>query len=140
VSAKGSKMSNQRDAHTGRSILIIEDDPKTIKLLGDILQVSGFVIMEATTGRQGVESARRNNPDLILMDIQLPVMDGLQSTRVLKQDPATRGIPVIALTAYAMPGDRERMIQAGCDEYIKKPFDIREVQRKVTEHILEQQK
>ena len=108
-----------------KRILIVEDDSKNLKLVRDLLQVSGYVTLEATNGKLGVEVAKEQKPDLILMDIQMPVMDGLQAARLLKADEETKKIPIIALTAYAMKGDEEKMLQAGCDGYIPKPIDTK---------------
>lgn len=119
----------------GKIILILENDPKNLKLVTDILQVSGYATLQATDGKQGVELARKEKPDLILMDIQIPVMDGLEATKLLKNDGATRDIPVIALTAYAMKGDEEKMRAAGCDGYITKPIDIKGFLKKISEVI-----
>jgi CheY-like chemotaxis protein len=114
-----------------RLILIVEDDNKNIILLRDILDISGYVTIEAGDGKSAVELAKKEMPDLILMDIQLPVMDGLEATKRIKADPATQRIPIFALTAFAMSGDREKVIQAGCDDYISKPYDIKELLEKV---------
>ena len=108
-----------------KRILIVEDDLKNLKLVRDLLQVFGYVTLEATNGKQGVEVAKEQKPDLILMDIQMPVMDGLQATRLLKSDEETKKIPIIALTAYAMKGDEEKMLQAGCNDYMPKPIDTK---------------
>ncbi len=105
-------------------ILIVEDEPKNIKVVRDLLQANGFATLEAQNGQQGVDMARACRPDLILMDIQIPVLDGLEATRILKADPATRHIPILALTAYAMKGDEERVRAAGCDGYITKPLRL----------------
>lgn len=120
----------------GKLILIIEDDPKSLKLVRDLLQVSGYATIEAADGKQGIELARSLKPDLILMDIQLPVMDGLEATRILKSDVNTRHIPIICVTSYAMKGDEEKAYQAGCDAYITKPYDIKELLAKVAEYLL----
>lgn len=120
----------------GKLILIIEDDPKSLKLVRDLLQVSGYATIEAADGKQGIELARSRKPDLILMDIQLPVMDGLEATRILKSDVNTRHIPIICVTSYAMKGDEEKAYQAGCDAYITKPYDIKELVAKVAEYLL----
>lgn len=116
-------------------ILIIEDDPKSLKLIRDLLRASGYTIIEATDGRQGVELAKAQKPDLILMDIQMPVIDGFEATRILKADGGTKDIPVVALTAYAMQGDEEKMRKAGCDGYIAKPIDTKEFLKMVAEYL-----
>ncbi|MGA3209368.1 MAG: response regulator [Syntrophales bacterium] len=112
-------------------ILIVEDEPLNMKLFRDLLQVNGYVTFEARNGKQGVEMAREKQPDLILMDIQMPVMGGLEATRILKSDPVTASIPIIALTSSVMTGDRERAIQAGCDGFMSKPIDIHDLLEKV---------
>ncbi len=119
----------------GKVILIVEDDPKIIILTRDILSVSGYTTLEATDGKQGVALARCKKPDLILMDIQLPVMNGLEATKILKSDAETKDIPIIALTAYAMKGDEEKIYEAGCVEYMTKPFEISTLLKKVAEHL-----
>ena len=106
-------------------ILIVEDDPKSLKLFRDLLGVSGFATLTATDGKQGVELARMHKPALILMDVQMPVMDGLQATRILKADPQTCGIPILSLTSHAMRDEEERILSAGCDGYMAKPIDTR---------------
>ena len=116
-------------------ILIVEDDPRNLKLIRDLLQKSGYTTIEATDGKQGVELTKARNPDLILMDIQMPIMDGLEATRILKADATTKNIPVLALTSYAMAGDKERILQAGCDGYLSKPIDIKEFLKTVTEYL-----
>jgi two-component system cell cycle response regulator DivK len=118
-----------------KTILIVEDEPRNTKLLRDLLQKFGYETLEAMDGQQGVKTAGEKLPDIILMDIMMPVMDGLEATRILKADAKTRHIPVLALTSYAMTGDKEKTIQAGCDGYIAKPIDIREV-LKTIEHYL----
>ncbi|GEM_PF-617065 len=109
--------------HQHKTVLIAADEPNNLKLAQNILEVSGYATIEATDGQQAIELARSYNPDLILMDIQMPVMDGLEATKVLKADPKTRFIPVIALTAHAMKGDENKVLAAGCEEYITKPLD-----------------
>ena len=116
-----------------KKILIVDDEPRNLKLFRDLLQRIGYETIEATDGEQGVELARARNPDLILMDIMMPKMDGIEATRILKADTATKNIPIIALTSYAMKGDRERTLEAGCDGYIAKPVDIQEL-LKAVEH------
>ncbi len=117
-------------------ILIVEDEPKNLTLLRDLLQVSGYSTIEATDGKQGVELARSKKPGLILMDIQMPKMDGLEATRILKADATTKNIPVLALTSYAMKGDEEKILQAGCDGYLAKPFDIKDLLQEVSKYLL----
>lgn len=107
-------------------ILIVEDNPANMTLAVFLLQSAGHTVLSATDAEIGLTLARSEQPDLILMDIQLPGMDGLQATGLLKDDPATRGIPVIALTALAMKGDEERIRAAGCDGYIAKPLAYKE--------------
>ena len=114
-------------------ILIADDEPKNLKLIRDLLQVSGYEVIEASNGQEMVEMARARKPDLILTDILMPILDGLQATVLLKADPATKEIPVIALTSYAMAGDRERILGAGCDDYLSKPLDTRMFLKKVAE-------
>ena len=118
-----------------KTILIVEDDAKNLTLLRDVLQVSGYSTIEATDGKQAIELARTKKPDLILMDIQMPEIDGLEATRILKMDTTTRNIPIIALTAFAMKGDKERVLEAGCDGYLIKPIDIKELLKTVTEYL-----
>jgi CheY-like chemotaxis protein len=108
-------------------ILIVEDNEKNLKLARDLLQVKGYQTLEAGTAELGVELARRHMPQLILMDIQLPGMDGVAALGQLKADPTTAKIPVIALTAFAMKDDRERFRSAGFDGYLVKPINIREL-------------
>jgi two-component system cell cycle response regulator DivK len=103
-------------------VLIIEDNPTNMTLAIFLLQSAGHTVISATDAEAGLTLARGEHPDLILMDIQLPGMDGLQATGLLKGDAATRAIPVIALTALAMKGDEERIRAAGCDGYIAKPM------------------
>ena len=114
-------------------ILIIEDDEKNLKLLRDLLQVKGYRTLEAGTAELGIDLARQHLPHLILMDIQLPGMDGVAARSQLKDDPITAKIPVIALTAFAMKDDRQRFLSTGFDGYLVKPIDIREFPRVVRE-------
>ncbi len=120
-----------------RTILIVEDDPKNLILFRDLLQVNGYETIEANNGKQGVELARVQKPDLILMDMQMPEMDGLEATRIIKADATTSNIPVIAITSYAMKGDEEKILEAGCDGYLAKPIDIKELLKEVNEYLSE---
>ena len=108
-------------------ILIVEDNEKNLKLVRDLLQLKGYQTMDAKSGEEGVEVARSAKPDLILMDIRLPGMDGITTLGHLRADEACRHIPVIALTAQAMAHDREQIIAAGFDGYHTKPINIREL-------------
>lgn len=109
-----------------KKILLIEDNAMNIKLVSEILEVAGYASVVASDAAKGLELAREQKPDLILMDVQLPGMDGLTATAELKRDERTRHIPVIAMTGFAMTGDEERVRQAGCDAYIAKPFRYHE--------------
>jgi len=117
------------------TILVVEDNPSNMKLATLVLAHAGHRVLQASTAAAGLELARCAGPDLILMDVQLPGMDGLEATRLLKGDPATRGIKVIALTAFAMRGDEERMLAAGCDGYIAKPIQYKEFLARVTRQL-----
>jgi two-component system, cell cycle response regulator DivK len=105
-------------------LLLVEDNEESRDGLSRHLKRKGFDVLIAVDGRQGVETARTVAPDLILMDMSLPVLDGWEATRQLKADAATRQIPIIALTAHAMAGDREKALHAGCDEYDTKPVEF----------------
>ena len=109
------------------TILIVEDNPTNMKLSTFVLESADYTVLTATDAEIGLTLARQSCPDLILMDIQLPGMDGLEATALLKADNATRAIPVVALTALAMKGDEERIRAAGCDGYIAKPLDYKEL-------------
>jgi len=118
-----------------KRILIVEDEPKNLKMVSDLLRRFSYEVISAQDGEQGIQSARTEMPNLILMDIMLPRMDGLEATRILKSDPDTKHIPVVALTAYAMKGDMERTLEAGCDGYIAKPIDIKELLKTVKQFL-----
>ena len=109
----------------GELILVVEDNEKNLKLVRDLLQFNGYRTLEADTGERGLALAVEHAPRLILMDIQLPDMDGVAALGVLRGDPRTAGIPVVALTAFAMKEDRERFLDAGFDGYLAKPIDVR---------------
>jgi two-component system, cell cycle response regulator DivK len=112
---------------TSERVLIAEDNEKSMKLFRDVLQVNGYETLEATSGEQAVDLATRHGPGLVLMDVQLEGMDGLRALRVLRQDERTAAIPIVALTAQAMVGDRERFLDAGFDDYLAKPVNVREL-------------
>jgi len=118
-----------------KKVLVVEDDTDNRRIVAKVLSVEGYEIVEATDGVEALAQARAERPDLILMDLALPNMDGWEATRRLKQDPATRAIPVVALTAFAMRGDEEQARAAGCDDYVPKPARpaaIREIVKKYT--------
>ena len=117
------------------TILIVEDNPANMKLAAYVLESAGHTVLAATDAEAGLTLARSALPDLILMDIQLPGMDGLVATAQLKADSATRAIPVVALTALAMKGDEERIRAAGCDGYIAKPMRYTDFLSTVTGHL-----
>ena len=105
-------------------ILVVDDNATNRKVCRAILAGGDYQVVEATNGREALDAARKEQPALILMDVQMPVMDGLEAMKHLQADPATRGIPIVALTAYAMKGDRERLLAAGFVDYLSKPLDI----------------
>lgn len=112
---------------SGESILIIEDNVTNLKLAQLLLKKSGYHIITATDANEALALLKDFHPQLILMDLQLPGMDGFQLTKLLKNNPHTKDILIIALTAYAMKGDKDRALNAGCDGYVTKPFDTREL-------------
>ena len=114
-----------------KRILVIEDTKDNRQILRDLLTAAGYDIIEAEDGLTGVTMATDQQPDLILMDIQLPVIDGYEATRRLKADPATRHIPIVAVTSYALAGDEAKTREAGCDGYIAKPYSPRNLLEKV---------
>ena len=117
------------------TVLVVEDNPANMTLAVFLLQSAGYDVLSATDAEAGLTMARTEQPNLILMDIQLPGMDGLEATMQLKRDDATRSIPVIALTALAMKGDEERIRAAGCDGYIGKPMRYKEFLAAVAVHL-----
>ena len=119
---------------TDERILVVEDNEKNMKLFRDVLVASGYRTIEATTGRDAVDMASEHTPDLVLMDIQLPDLDGVQALERLRADERTAGIPIVALTAQAMHGDRERFLAAGFDGYLSKPVNIHDLIETVGRH------
>jgi len=108
-------------------ILIVEDNPQNMRLIEMVLRAKGYTLLKATDGEEALDVAFKELPDLILMDIQLPKLSGLEVTKKLRETPAFSHIPVIAITAYAMKGDKEGVIEAGCDAYVSKPINTREL-------------
>jgi two-component system cell cycle response regulator DivK len=119
---------------TGERILVVEDNEKNMKLFRDVLVATGFRTLEATTGGEAVDMASEHTPDLVLMDIQLPDLDGVQALHRLRGNARTATIPVLALTAQAMRGDRERFLAEGFDGYVSKPVNVRELIGIVRQH------
>ncbi len=118
-----------------KRILIIEDQDDNRRILRDLLTAAGYELIEAETGEDGVALAESQRPDLILMDIQLPGLDGYEATRRIKANPALRPIPIIAVTSYALSGDDVKAREAGCDAYVTKPFSPRALLAKVREFV-----
>ena len=114
-----------------KTVLIVEDNTLNLKLFNDLLEYHGYTTLTTTLGGAAVELAREYRPDLILLDIQLPDISGMEAARQLKADDETRAIPVIAVTAFAMSGDRENILASGCDDYLAKPFNVQEFLRMV---------
>jgi CheY-like chemotaxis protein len=117
----------------GEMILVVEDNEKNRKLVRDVLTFKGYTIVETDTGEEGVRLAREHRPRLILMDIQLPGIDGIEALRRLRADEATRAIPVVAVTASAMDRDRQKIMAAGFDGYQSKPLNVKEFMAAVAE-------
>ncbi len=116
-------------------VLIVEDIQLNIELATDILKLKGWDVMQAKSAEEGIEIAKKQPPDIILMDISLPGMDGLEATKILKENSNTQNVPVIALTAHAMRGDKQKAMDAGCNGYISKPIDTRSFAGTVAEHL-----
>jgi two-component system cell cycle response regulator DivK len=116
---------------TSTRILVVEDNPMNMELAVDLLELQGYEVLSAQTGQEALDIVDSEALDLILMDVQLPGMDGLEVTRKLKENPKTRDIPVVALTAHAMKGDEERMLENGCIGYIAKPISTRKFPQEV---------
>jgi len=121
-------------------ILIVEDNPENMRLLEMVLRAKNYTLLKATDGEEALDMAMRERPDLIIMDIRLPKMNGLEVTRKLRETPAFSHTPIIAITAYAMKGDKERVIESGCDAYLSKPINTRELPEIIAEMLLQRQK
>ena len=119
---------------SGGRILVVEDNRDNMTLIVDVLTSLDYEVIQAMDGLQGVEKARSESPDLILMDLSLPRMDGWTATRTIKAEDAIAHIPIIALTAHAMVGDRERALEAGCDDYLSKPINLKELAGKLNHY------
>ena len=120
---------------SSQKILVVEDNQDNRELVVKVLKINGYHVIEAVDGEEAIEKTRAENPDLILMDLFIPKIDGYEVTRRLKRDRDLKSIPIIALTAHAMKGDMEVALAAGCDGYIPKPIDVRELPKQI-EHFL----
>ena len=116
-------------------ILVVEDNPKNLKLVRDVLSYSGYEVVEATTGEEGVRLAREVHPDLVLMDLQLPGIDGAEALRRIRSEDATRSMPVVAVTAFAMADDRRHAFDSGFDGYVEKPISVRSLAQQVQDFL-----
>ena len=119
----------------GEKILIVDDNAINLKLVAYLMKANGYTVQTALDAESAIEAIRANHPDVILMDIQLPGIDGLELTRRLKADPKTRDIVIVAVTAYAMKGDQAKALAAGCDDYITKPIDTRTLPETIAKHL-----
>jgi two-component system, cell cycle response regulator DivK len=122
MAMSGEEANHSPESKVGKLILIVEDNELNMRLLNDVLEAHGYAIIKTGNGEEAIELARREQPDVILMDIQLPDISGLEATRRLKEDPSTRSIPIIAVTAFAMSGDEKRIRDSGADAYVPKPI------------------
>ena len=118
-----------------KRILVVEDQPDNRRILRDLLGNAGYELIEAETGEEALTAVEAQRPDLILMDIQLPVMDGYEATRRIRSNPELKSIPIIAVTSYALAGDEAKALAVGCNAYVTKPFSPRALLGKVQEHL-----
>ena len=118
-----------------RRILVVEDQEDNRQILRDLLMSADYEMTEAENGQEALDAVAKERPDLILMDIQLPIMDGYEATRRIKADPATRSIPIIVVTSYALSGDEGKAKDAGCDAYVTKPYSPRQLLAKIREFL-----
>jgi two-component system cell cycle response regulator DivK len=118
-----------------KRILVVEDQEDNRQIIRDMLSATDYEITEAENGEEALAEVARQRPDLILMDIQMPVMDGYEATRRIKADPALRAIPIIAITSYALSGDEQKAREAGCDDYVPKPYSPRQLLAKIRQYL-----
>ena len=118
-----------------KTVMIVEDNELNMKLFHDLLEAHGYSTVGTRSGTEALDLARRHHPDLILMDIQLPMLDGYEATRRIKADPALNAIPIIVVTSYALSGDEDKAKAAGCDAYVAKPYSPRALLAKIREYL-----
>ena len=118
-----------------KTILVVEDQEDNRQILRDLLSANDYDMLEAENGEEALAAVKKQRPDLILMDIQLPVLDGYEATRRLKADPATKSIPIIVVTSYALSGDETKARESGCDAYVTKPYSPRALLAKIKEFL-----
>jgi two-component system cell cycle response regulator DivK len=118
-----------------KRIMVVEDQEDNRQILRDLLGNAGYELIEAENGEEALAAVARHRPDLILMDIQLPVMDGYEATRRIRTNPGMKSVPIIAVTSYALAGDESKALAAGCDAYVSKPYSPRQLLAKVREHL-----
>ena len=118
-----------------KTILVVEDNKLNMKLVRGLIKIGKYHMLEANDAESGIQLIREQQPDLVLMDIQLPGMDGLSATKIIKEDPDLKDIPIVALTSYAMQGDKEKALAAGCTGYIAKPIDTRKFLETVSQYL-----
>ena len=118
-----------------KTILVVEDNELNMKLVRGLIKIGKYRMLEALDAESGIQLIREQRPDLVLMDIQLPGMDGLSATKSIKEDPSLKDIPIVALTSYAMQGDKEKALEAGCTGYIAKPIDTRNFLKTISQYL-----
>jgi two-component system cell cycle response regulator DivK len=118
-----------------KRILVVEDQEDNRQIIRDMLSATDYEITEAENGEEALAAVAKQRPDLILMDIQMPIMDGYEATRRIKADPALRAIPIIAITSYALSGDEQKAREAGCDDYVPKPYSPRQLLAKIRQYL-----
>jgi two-component system cell cycle response regulator DivK len=123
------------EANMSKRILVVEDEEDNRQILRDLLQTVDYEIIEAENGEQALAAVAKQRPDLILMDLQLPILDGYEATRRIKANPALKDVPIIAVTSYALSGDEAKARAAGCDDFVPKPFSPRQLLAKIREYL-----
>jgi two-component system, cell cycle response regulator DivK len=118
-----------------KRILVVEDQEDNRQIIRDLLATTDYELCEAENGEEALAAVAKQRPDLILMDIQMPVLDGYEATRRIKADPALRSIPIIAITSYALSGDEQKAREAGCDDYVPKPYSPRQLLAKIRQYL-----